>query len=145
MAAPTTIPLREIAFARSGDKGNSANVAVFARTPAAYAWLREHLTAASVETFFKPLGVGTVTRYEVPNLEALNFILPDILAGGGSRSLRIDSQGKTLGMALLEMPVAAAILKPHVHLPCPRRTRRPRDHRHAQPPGEAQRAQHRPP
>jgi len=101
------IPLREIAFARSGDKGNSANVAVFARTPAAYAWLRDHLTAASVESFFKPLGVGTVVRYEVPNLEALNFILPDILAGGGSRSLRIDSQGKTLGMALLEMPVAA--------------------------------------
>jgi hypothetical protein len=48
----------------------------------------------------------------VPNLEALNFILPDILAGGGSRSLRIDSQGKTLGMALLEMPVEAAKLKP---------------------------------
>jgi hypothetical protein len=112
MAAATTIPLREIAFARSGDKGNSANVAVFARTPAAYSWLRDHLTAASVETFFKPLGVGTVIRYEAPNLEALNFILPDILAGGGSRSLRIDAQGKTLGMALLEMPVAAAILKP---------------------------------
>ena len=110
--AKLRIPLREIAHARSGDKGNSANVAVFARSPAAYAWLRDHLTAASVETFFKPLGVGTVTRYEVPNLEALNFILPEILAGGGSRSLRIDSQGKTLGMALLEMPVAAAILKP---------------------------------
>ena len=99
------IPLREIAHARSGDKGNSANVAVFARTPAAYAWLREHLTAAAVETYFKPLGVGSVTRYDVPNLEALNFLLPDVLAGGGSRSLRIDSHGKTLGMALLEMQV----------------------------------------
>ena len=102
------IPLREIAHARSGDKGNSANVAVFARSPAAYVWLRAHLTAAAVETYFKPLGVGTVTRYDVPNLEALNFLLPDILAGGGSRSLRIDSQGKTLGMALLEMPVDAS-------------------------------------
>ena len=102
------IPLRDIAHARSGDKGNSANVAVFARTPAAYAWLREHLTAAAVETYFKPLGVGTVTRFEVPNLEALNFLLPDILAGGGSRSLRIDAQGKTLGMALLELPVDAS-------------------------------------
>ena len=50
------IPLREIAFARSGDKGASANVAIFGRTPAAYAWLREHLTAARVEEFFRPLG-----------------------------------------------------------------------------------------
>lgn len=99
------IPLREIAFARSGDKGNSANIAVFARTPKAYAWLKENLTAPRVEEYFRPLGVGTVVRYEVPNLEALNFILPHVLGGGGSRSLRIDSQGKTLGMALLEMAV----------------------------------------
>jgi hypothetical protein len=101
------ISLREIAFARSGDKGSSANVAVFGRTSAAYAWLRQHLTATAVEEYFRPLGVGTVTRYDVPNLEALNFILPHILAGGGSRSLRIDAQGKTLGMALLEMKVDA--------------------------------------
>lgn len=103
------IPLRDIAFARSGDKGNSANVAVFGRTPAAYAWLREHLTAERVAEFFRPLGVGNVTRYDVPNIEALNFILPDVLAGGGSRSLRIDAQGKTLGMALLEMRVDAPV------------------------------------
>ncbi len=101
------IPLREIAFARSGDKGNSANIAVFARTPDAYTWLKKKLTAARVEEYFRPLGVGTVVRYDVPNLEALNFILPHVLGGGGSRSLRIDAQGKTLGMALLEMPVDA--------------------------------------
>ena len=101
------IPLRDIAFARSGDKGNSANVAVFARTPAAYTWLRANLTAARVEEFFRPLGVGAVTRYDVPNLEALNFILPHVLAGGGSRSLRTDAQGKTLGMALLEFQIDA--------------------------------------
>jgi hypothetical protein len=101
------ISLREIAYARSGDKGNSANVAVFGRTPDAYAWLRDHLTAAVVEEFFRPLGVGKVSRYDVPNLQALNFVLPDILGGGGSRSLRIDAQGKTLGMALLEMQVDA--------------------------------------
>jgi hypothetical protein len=101
------IPLRDIAFARSGDKGNSANIAVFGRTPAAYAWLRAHLTAARVEEFFRPLGVSRVTRYDVPNLEALNFVLADVLGGGGSRSLRIDSQGKTLGMAILEMSVDA--------------------------------------
>lgn len=97
--------LREIAHARSGDKGNSANVAVFARSPENYAWLREHLTAARVEKYFQPLGVGAVSRYEVPNLGALNFVLPSVLAGGGSRSLRIDAQGKTLGMALLELPI----------------------------------------
>jgi hypothetical protein len=101
------IPLRQIAFARSGDKGNSANVAVFGRTSVAYAWLRDHLTAAIVENYFRPLGVGKVVRYDVPNLEALNFVLPDILAGGGSRSLRIDAQGKTLGMALLELKIEA--------------------------------------
>jgi hypothetical protein len=100
--------LHAIAFARSGDKGSSANIAVFARSPAAYAWLREHLTAASVENWFKPLGTGSVVRYEVPNLEALNFVLPSVLAGGGSSSLRIDAQGKTLGQALLAMPVDLA-------------------------------------
>jgi len=97
--------LRVIAFARSGDKGSSANIAIFGRTPAAYAWLRAHLTADRVEAYFRPLGVGTVVRYDVPNLEALNFVLPGVLAGGGSCSLRIDAQGKTLGQALLEMPV----------------------------------------
>jgi hypothetical protein len=101
------IPLREIAFARSGDKGDSANVAVFARSTAAFAWLRENLSASAVEDYFRPLGVGRVVRYEVPNLEALNFVLPHVLGGGGSRSLRIDAQGKTLGMALLEMKVEA--------------------------------------
>ncbi len=98
-------PLRAIAFARSGDKGSSANVAIFGRTPAAYAWLRAHLTADRVEAYFRPLDVGAVVRYDVPNLEALNFVLPAVLAGGGSCSLRIDAQGKTLGQALLEMPV----------------------------------------
>jgi hypothetical protein len=97
--------LRTIAYARSGDKGSSANIAVFGRTPEDYAWLRQHLTAARVEAWFDPLGVGTVLRYDVPNLEALNFVLPGVLAGGGSCSLRIDAQGKTLGQALLAMPL----------------------------------------
>jgi hypothetical protein len=97
------IPLRDIAFARSGDKGDSANIAVFGRSTAAYLWMREKLTAKVVEDYFQPLGVGSVVRYDVPNLEALNFVLPHALGGGGSRSLRIDAQGKTLGMALLEM------------------------------------------
>ena len=99
------IPLREIAFARSGDKGDSANIAVFGRCPAAYRWLRDHLSAAVVEDYFRPLGPGAVVRFDVPNLHALNFVLPHVLGGGGSRSLRIDAQGKTLGMALLEMNI----------------------------------------
>ena len=99
----TTLHL--IAYARSGDKGSSANIALFGRTPAAYAWLRQNLSAEKVESYFKPLGPGKVVRYDVPNLEALNFVLPGVLAGGGSCSLRIDAQGKTLGQALLAMPV----------------------------------------
>ncbi|HKB91796.1 MAG TPA: hypothetical protein VKC60_14865 [Opitutaceae bacterium] len=101
----TTIQLREIAFARSGDKGDNANVAVFGRSSLAYQWLRQNLTTAVVEDFFRPLGTSDVIRYDVPNLEALNFILPHVLAGGGSRSLRIDAQGKTLGQALLELKI----------------------------------------
>jgi hypothetical protein len=101
------ILLREIAFARSGDKGDSANIAVFGRSPESYHWLRAYLSAAVVEEYFRPLGVGAVTRYDVPNLQALNFVLSHALGGGGSRSLRIDAQGKTLGMALLEMKVDA--------------------------------------
>ena len=78
---------------------------MIARTPEAFAYLREHLTAQKIETFFEPLGVGKVVRYELPNLGALNFILPHILDGGGSVSFRIDAQGKALGQMLLEMTV----------------------------------------
>lgn len=99
------IALREIAHARSGDKGNGANVGVIAYTPMGYDWLRVNLTAAVVEAYFKPMAVGRVERYEMPNIGALNFVLPNILAGGGSRSLRIDAQGKALGQALLAMQV----------------------------------------
>ncbi len=99
------VPLREIAHARSGDKGNGANIGVIAYTPAGYPWLVANLTPAAVEARFKPMGAGRVERYELPNIGALNFVLPNILAGGGSRSLRIDAQGKALGQALLEMRV----------------------------------------
>ena len=97
------IRLGEIAYARSGDKGSSANAGVIARTPQGFAILRSYLSAARVERFFKPLGVRKVLRYELPNLGALNFLLPGVLAGGASRSLRTDAQGKTLGQAILEM------------------------------------------
>jgi hypothetical protein len=95
--------LGQIALARSGDKGSSANIGVIARSPQIFACLRDALTAQKVESYFKPIGVGTVVRYELPNLGALNFILPNILNGGGSVSMRIDAQGKALGQILLEM------------------------------------------
>jgi hypothetical protein len=95
--------LHEIAHGRSGDKGNHANVAVIAYTPAGYDWLRLHLTADEVHRYFAPLRPSRVVRYEAPNLLALNFVLYDVLAGGASRSLRADTQGKTLALALLQM------------------------------------------
>jgi len=97
------IRLRQIAHARSGDKGAAANVGVIAYTDAGYDFLRTSLTAERVEQFFKSMGVGRVIRYELPNLLAFNFILPEILDHGGSLSLRIDAQGKALGQAVLEL------------------------------------------
>jgi hypothetical protein len=100
-----TIRLGQIAYARSGDKGAGANVGVIAYTAAGFTFLRGSLSAERVKAFFQPVGLGTVVRYELPNLGALNFILPAILDGGGSMSLRIDAQGKALGQAILELPL----------------------------------------
>src|SRR3954468_24810839 len=99
------VPLSMIAHGRSGDKGNHANVAVLAYTAAGFAWLREHLTADRVADYFRPLGPSRVERFEAATLLALNSLLYDLLAGGASRSLRSDSQGKTLALALLQMPI----------------------------------------
>ncbi|MHC5544041.1 AtuA-related protein [Singulisphaera rosea] len=97
------IRLGDLAHARSGDKGNRANIGVVANDAEAYAWLVEHLTAPTVADYFSGLQPGEVRRYELPNLHALNFVLDDALGGGASRSLRLDSQGKALGVALLEL------------------------------------------
>jgi hypothetical protein len=106
MDSPPTMPLSAIAHGRSGDKGNHANVAIIAYTAAGYAWLRAHLTADVVQSYFASLGPSRVVRYEAANLLALNFVLYDVLAGGASESLRIDTQGKTLALALLQMSIA---------------------------------------
>src|SRR5438046_1269328 len=98
-----SVTLSTIAHGRSGDKGNHANVAVLAYTPAGYAFLREHLTPKRVWEYFSALGPSQVVRYDVPNVLGLNFVLYDVLAGGASRSLRTDSQGKTLALGLLQM------------------------------------------
>src|SRR5262249_44923303 len=101
----TVFRLSEIAHGRSGDKGNHANIAVLAYTAAGFDWLKTHLTADRVQQFFAPLNPTRVVRYEAANVLGLNFVLYDVLAGGASRSLRSDSQGKTLALALLPMPI----------------------------------------
>jgi hypothetical protein len=101
----TKIALSDIAHGRSGDKGNHANVAVIAYTQAGYDWLRQHLAAEVVAAYFAPMAPSRVERYEAANVWGLNFMLYDILAGGASQSLRIDSQGKTLALTLLQMPI----------------------------------------
>lgn len=105
--ATKTIALRQIAHTRSGDKGNHANIGVIAYTPAGYAYLRRALTAARMRRHFSALWSGDekplVERYELPGIGALNFVLKNCLAGGASRSLRIDTQGKLLGTAALEI------------------------------------------
>jgi hypothetical protein len=99
--------LAAIAHGRSGDKGNHANVAVIAYTQTGFDWLRHFLTVERVRDYFQALGPSRVERFEAANLLALNFMLYDVLAGGASRSLRSDNQGKTLALALLRMPIPA--------------------------------------
>ena len=98
-----TIRLGDIAHARSGDKGNHANIGVIAWTPAGFEYLGRILTEARVADFFLPLRPRRVERFALPGVHAYNVLLADVLAGGASRSLRTDSQGKTLGLAILEM------------------------------------------
>jgi len=97
--------LGDIAYARSGDKGDGSNVGVYAKTPADYELLRRVLTPARVKAHFAAICKGEVIRYEAPNLLALNFILRDSLGGGGSESLKTDAQGKTHGLALLLLEI----------------------------------------
>ncbi len=105
MSATATVPLSTIAHGRSGDKGDHANVAVIAYTAAGFAWLTEHLTAERVAAYFAPLGHTGVERFEAANVNAVNFVLRNVLAGGASRSLRTDTQGKTFALALLQMVI----------------------------------------
>jgi hypothetical protein len=95
--------LYDLAFGRSGDKGNIANISVIARSSAAYVEIKEKLTAERVKTHLGNLVEGEVVRYELDNIEALNFVCYQALDGGGTRSLRIDPLGKSLAGALLYM------------------------------------------
>ncbi len=105
MSDNISAPLSTIAHGRSGDKGNHSNVAIIAYTPAGYAWLKSHLTTEVVAAYFAPLGASRVERFEAANVLGLNFMLYDALAGGASRSLRTDTQGKSYAVALLQMAI----------------------------------------
>ncbi len=97
------IQLKTIAHARSGDKGNHANIGVIAYTEKGYRHLLKYLTAKKVKSYFKTLCEGEVKRYLLPNIHALNFVLYDSLDGGAGASLRTDSQGKTFAVSLLQI------------------------------------------
>lgn len=98
-----TIPLARIAHARSGDKGNHANLGVIAYTREGFDYLQRELTADRVAAHFAGLRPSRVVRYELRKLGALNFVLYDVLGGGASQSLRIDTQGKLLATAAGEL------------------------------------------
>lgn len=100
-----TVKLSRIAHARSGDKGDGSNVGLIANSPELYRVILEQVTPERVKAHFKGFVRGAVDRYEVANLNALNFILHDSLGGGGTESLKVDAQGKTHGQGLLQMTV----------------------------------------
>lgn len=99
------VPLSKLAHTRSGDKGDTANIGVIAWRESDYPVLAREVTAERVKQFFGPTVKGKVERFELPNLGALNFLLHEALGGGGTVSLRVDAQGKTLGAALLRMEI----------------------------------------
>lgn len=111
MTTMTTIPLVHLAHARSGDKGDTANVGVIAYDARDWELLRDTLTVERVKAHFGDLVLGQVERFELPNLQALNFMLHGALGGGGTVSLMTDAQGKVFSTAILrmEIPVPADV------------------------------------
>ncbi len=107
------VPLSRLCLARSGDKGDTSNIGVIARSAAAHAWMREHVTAQFVKRRFEGVCEGEVEAHFVPNLRAINFLLHESLGGGGTLSLLLDAQGKSYAQYLLatEVDVDAALLE----------------------------------
>ena len=99
------LPLARIAHARSGDKGDTANIGLIAFDEKHYPILVREVTPERVKAHFGRLVKGKVERFELPSLGALNFLLHEALGGGGTLSLRVDAQGKTLGAGLLRMEI----------------------------------------
>ncbi|MCI8894810.1 MAG: hypothetical protein HFI42_10530 [Lachnospiraceae bacterium] len=95
--------LKEIAHARTGDKGNISNISLIPYQESDYELLLEQVTARRVKEYFGEICQGEVVRFELPGIKAMNFVLDQALGGGVTRSLALDRHGKALGMALLEM------------------------------------------
>lgn len=99
------IRLHDIAHGRSGDKGNRSNISVIPYAETAYPLLLEQVTEERVLALFAHKGASAVTRYELPNLPALNFVIDDALEGGVNSTLNLDLHGKTLSFMLLDLPI----------------------------------------
>ena len=99
------VRLLDICHGRSGDKGDTANVGLIARKKKYYPVIEKYVTVERVKKHFEGIVLGSVERYELPNLWALNFLLHNALGGGGTKSLKNDAQGKTLAAALLKMEI----------------------------------------
>jgi len=99
------IYLKEIAHGRSGDKGDTSNVCVFARKPEYYDVIKREVTEEKVRTYFGDMVKGSITRYEVPSLNGFNFVMKHALGGGATLSLRLDSLGKSMGSAFMRMKI----------------------------------------
>lgn len=100
-----TVPLRELAHARAGDKGNISCVSVWAYDPGDYALIKEQLTADCIKQAFPRLIQGAVRRYELDQLCGLNFVMEDALEGGVNTSLGLDSHGKSWSFLILSLPI----------------------------------------
>jgi hypothetical protein len=105
---PQTVQLLSLAHARSGDKGDTCNIGLISRRAEDYNLLSQLVTAERVKQQFEGICFGEVTRYELPNIGALNFVLTKCLDGGGTVSLRTDAQGKTYAALLLRMELTVS-------------------------------------
>ncbi len=99
------IYLKELAHGRSGDKGNTSNVCVYARDPRDYEYLAEVLTVERVKEHFGDMVKGEIIRYDVPSLHGFNFVIHEALGGGATMSIRLDSLGKSMGSAFMRMKI----------------------------------------
>lgn len=99
------LQLMDLAYARSGDKGDVSNIGVIARSPEAYDVLREYLTPARIRAHFGAMVKGSVEVYEMPNIHVLQVVMRRALEGGATRNLRFDQTGKAMAGALLRLPV----------------------------------------
>lgn len=99
------IYLKDIAHGRSGDKGDTSNVCVFARKPEYYEIIKREVTVEKVHKYFGDMIKGSITRYDVPSLNGFNFVMKHALGGGATLSLRLDSLGKSMGSAFMRMKI----------------------------------------